>query len=170
MLDFRQSPYNAVTSFNSKYGLCSLWYEFDIHPITMGGGLAWYKYPDTLKEFHNRAANIIESKELKKAPLRPDIVILQGGSNFEELLKGFYVKMIIECKNWDFSYWSKDIDLQIIPYKEIFQPDNMVLVSLKKVPEYVKTKLNGEGIIIVDEVYPNGRGETELLKLVRNFI
>ena len=136
----------------------------------MGGGLAWYKYPDTLKEFHNRAANIIESKELQKAPLRPDIVILQGGSNFEELLKGFYVKMIIECKNWDFSYWSKDIDLQIIPYKEIFQPDNMVLVSLKKVPEYVKTKLNGEGIIIVDEVYPNGRGETELLKLVRNFI
>jgi hypothetical protein len=54
-------------------------------------------------------------------------------------------------------YWAKGMDTQVIPYKEVFQPDIMVLASLKKIPEHVKEYLSKYGIVVVDEVYPRGK-------------
>jgi len=167
-LDFEQSSYYAIASFNCRDGLCSLWYEFDMNPFTMCEGMLWYRGASaTLRYFYQRVESVLHGKRLRRTPLRPDIAILQGGASCNDLVEGFKVRMIIECKNWDYGYWAKDIDIQVVPYKEIFQPDIMVLASLKKVSKYVKEYLGRYGIVVVDEVYPGGRGIDELLSLVR---
>jgi len=166
--DFEQSSYNAIASFNCIDGPCSIWYEFDMNPHTMCRGILWRKHAsEALKHFYQRVENVLYRKGLKRSPLRPDIAILQGGTSCNELIKGFMVKSIIECKNWDYEYWAKEVDTQVIPYKEIFEPEIMILASLKKVPEYVKEYLSNRKIIVIDEVYPEGRGVSELSRLLR---
>ncbi len=170
-LNFEQSSYFAIASFVCGNYLCSLWYEFDMNPFTMCRGLLWYRNTsDTLREFYRRVESILRRRGLRRAPLRPDIAILQGGASCDELVRGFRVKMIIECKNWEYEYWAKDIDTQIIPYREIFQPDTMILASLKEVPDHVKKRLGMHEIIVVDKVYPGGEGEKELLSLVKSHL
>ena len=170
-LNFEQSSYHAIASFYCKDGLCSLWYEFDMNPHTMCKGILWYRSASSmLREFYERVKVVLLRRRLRRAPLRPDIVILRGGESCDELVEGFKVKMIIECKNWDYEYWSKDLGNQIIPYKEIFQPEIMVLASLKKVPDHIKAWFERYGIIIVDEVYPGGKGERKLLQLIRSIV
>lgn len=170
-LNFEQSSYRAIASFYCKDGLCSLWYEFDMNPHTMCKGMLWYRSTsDMLREFYERVKVVLIRRRLRRIPLRPDIAILRGGESCDELVEGFKVKMIIECKNQDYEYWSKDINDQVVPYKEIFQPDIVVLVSLKKIPDHIKAWLEKYGIIIVDEVYPKGSGERELLQLIRSII
>jgi len=167
-LNFEQSSYYAIASFDCRNGLCSLWYEFDMNPFTMCKGMLWYRgASDILRYFYQRVESVLHRKGLRRTPLRPDIAILQGGTSCNDLVEGFRVKMIIECKNWDYRYWAKDINAQIIPYREIFQPEIMIIASLKKVPEYVKENLSRYGITVIDEVYPGGRGIDELLHLVR---
>ena len=167
-LDFEQSSYHAIALFNCRDGPCSLWYEFDMYPPTMCRGMLWYKEAsDELKNFYKHVEDILRRRRLRRAPLRPDIAIIHGGAKCDELTQGFKVKIIIECKNWEYGYWAKDIDNQIIPYKEIFQPDIMVLASLKKVPQYAKNMLSKYGIAVIDEVYPRGKGLEELLQIIR---
>ncbi len=171
-LNFEQSSYYAIASFNCRVncrdGLCSLWYEFDMNPHTMCGGILWYrKASDELRDFYRRVEDTLRRRRLRRAPLRPDIAIIHGGMMCDELMQGFRVKMIIECKNREYKYWAKDTNSQILPYKEIFQPDTMVLASLKKVPQHVKNRLSKYGIAVIDEVYPGGKGMEELLRRVR---
>lgn len=168
-LDLTQSSDRAIALFYCKDGLCSLWYEFDMNPHTMCKGMLWYREAsNALKYFYQRVRNVLRRKGQTRAPLRPDIAILQGGASCEDLVKDFSIKMVIECKNQDYAYWAKDIETQIIPYKEIFQPDVMVLASLKKVPEHVREYLSRYGVIVIDEVYPEGKGMNELLNLINN--
>jgi hypothetical protein len=163
-LDFGQSPYHAVASFTCKEGSCSLWYEFDMNPLTMCGGMLWYREASpVLKVFYARAGAIIRRRRLGRAPLRPDIAILVGGSDCNELARGFRVKAIIECKNWDYKYWMKDVDTQLIPYREVFQPDKLILASMKRIPRTVKQRIESYRIRVIDEVYPGGQGTHGLL-------
>ncbi len=167
-LDFEQGSYYAITSFYCRDDLCTLWYEFDMNPLTMCRGMLWYGgASDTLRHFYQRVKGVLRRKGLKRAPLRPDIAILKGGDSCNELVEGFKVRMIVECKNQDYRYWARDIDTQVIPYKEIFQPDIMVLASLKKVPEHIKEYLNEYEVNVIDEVHPRGRGMDKLLRLIR---
>ena len=99
--------------------------------------------------------------------MRPDIAIIEGGVNCEELLRGFKVRAVIECKNQDYERWAGEVDRQLIPYKEIFQPEVVILASMKKLPDHAKRALGKHGIQVVDEVYPGGRGEGELLELIK---
>ncbi|MEM4971876.1 MAG: hypothetical protein QXE01_11575 [Sulfolobales archaeon] len=169
-INFEQSSYYAIASFYCKSEICSLWYEFDMNPHTMCGGMLWYKSAsNTLRKFYEHAVAVLNKRGLKRAPLRPDIAILQGGMSCDEVVNEFKVKMIIECKNWEYEYWAKDVDNQVIPYKEIFQPDVIIIASMKKVPEHIKSLLNRHGIIIIDEVHPGGKGEKELLELIKTF-
>jgi len=166
-LSFTQSSYSAIATFRCKDSDCSMWYEFDMNPHTMCEGMLWYsRSSEALREFYSHVEAVLRRKGLGRAPLRPDIVVLEGGARCNELVNGFRVRMIVECKNWDYTYWAKDVDSQVIPYKEIFQPDVMVLASLKKVPEYVREYLGRYEIVVVDEVYPGGRGMDELLRLI----
>lgn len=168
-LDFRQSSPHAIALFRCGGDTCSLWYEFDMNPYTMCGGRLWYTNPpDVLREFYGHVDEVMRKRGLGRTPLRPDVVILHRGANCDELAEGFRVRAIIECKNWEYEYWARDVDNQLIPYREIFRPDTMVLASMKKVPDAVKTSLRRQGIVVIDEVYPGGDGEEELLKFVKS--
>jgi len=169
IVSFKQSSSYSVATFSCSCGNCSIWHEFDIHPVTMFDGAGWQRVepPSSLKEFYERDLKISKSK---KHSLRPDIVILCGVNSYEDFYKvdKVRVRVLIECKNQDIQYWSKDIIDQIIPYKQIFQSDITIVASLKKVPESVKAKLNQQGIKVIDEVYPEGKGEKELLEVIKS--
>jgi hypothetical protein len=60
--------------------------------------------------------------------------------------------------------------MQIKPYKEIFQPEHMIVASLKPVPQYVKNELKSWGIEVIDNVYPGGGGEEQLVKYVKQVL
>ena len=170
-LNFEQSSYHAIASFQCGNGSCSLWYEFDMNPHTMCRGLLWYQRASiALREFYERVSLVQSRRRLRRLPLRPDLAIIEGGNSCDKLLEGFRVKTIIECKNWDYTYWSKDVENQIIPYHEIFQPETTIIASLKKIPDQVKNKLAKHRITVIDEVYPRGRGEQQLLQLIRDTI
>ena len=167
-LDFRQSSLQAIASFQCRSGTCSLWYEFDVNPHTMCEGMLWYtSAPGALRKFYEHVKTVLNKRGLGRAPLRPDIVVLEGGVSCRELLEGFKVKTVIECKNWEYERWAGEVYNQVIPYKEIFQPEVVILASMKKIPDHVKTMLSKHGIQVVDEVHPGGEGERKLLEITR---
>ena len=136
-----------------------------------------YKVPIWLREFYERAMRygykeLLRAKRKNKVPLRPDLIILCNINSCEDLKNATEIKFkaIIELKNLDIQCWLNNIDDQIIPYKQIFQPDIEVVASLKKVPDNIKAKLSKHGIIVIDEVYPGGKGEKELLQIIKTLL
>jgi len=136
------------------------------------------RLPNGIKKIYERVIKVkglkgyedlIKVKRENRVPLRPDIVILRGINSCKDFknVDEIKVKVLIECKNLDPEYWRQDVDNQIIPYKQIFQPDIAILASLKKVPEDIKIKLNKNGIKVIEYVYPGGRGEKELLDIIK---
>jgi len=195
--DFRQSSSRAIAEFECSCGLCSLWYEFDLNPHTMCEGmlgrLGW-KIPNALREVYERLSRVLEGKTggrvktslfkklyeaviervglpkgIERIPLRPDIVVLCGVNSCEEFSKvdRLRVRAVIECKNQDPQHWLRDVESQVILYREALQPDTMIVASLKRIPESIKARLHTIGITVIDEVYPRGRGEKELLELIK---
>jgi len=132
------------------------------------------KLPFGIRKVYERAMKIkgfedvLKAKRRSKVPLRPDLVILCNINSCEDIKNASDIKFkaIIELKNLDIQYWLNDIDNQIIPYKQIFQPDIEVVASLKKVPDSIKVKLDKHGIKVIDEVYPGGKGEKDLLQII----
>jgi hypothetical protein len=169
-LEFRQSP-SSATAIVRGYGL---WYEFDMNPHTMCEGMLWYlrDMPPTLKAFYERLRKLYGEGSLgfwrdRRIALRPDLVFINA-KNCDEIAQGLFdVKLIIECKNQEFYYWRQDVKGQIIPYKCIFEPERMLIVSLKPVPQRVKALLSEQGIDIVDDVCPGGRGKERFVEYVR---
>ena len=104
----------------------------------------------------------------KRLPLRPDIAILYDVTNCKDFEKvdNLKIRAIIELKNLDIEYWLNDVDNQIIPYKQIFQPDIEMVASLKKVPDYIKAKLDKHEIKVIDEVYPVGKEKRNCFRLL----
>jgi len=214
----------SVAVFDCRYGVCSLWYEFDLYPFTMCEGLllredllrgfleakhgkeyaegfvkslrmclesfdeciellksrgmdasaklkcidAASGCPQPLRDYYRRALEVAIRMQLRAVPLRPDIAVLSGAEDCKELVQGFRVVAIIECKDQDFDAWRHEIDAQIAPYREIFQPDVLIVVSPGAVPQSVKLQWRSRGIVIIDNVYPGGVGEAELAKLVKD--
>jgi len=169
--DFRQSPSRAIARFECNCGLCSLWYEFDLNPHTMCQGMLWslgWRAPNAVREVYERLLTVVKGK-VKRIPLRPDMVVLCDVSSCEEFgkVERFRVRAVIEYKNQDPQYWLRDLERQVIPYREALQPDITIVASLKRVPENIKTRLHAMGVTVIDEVYPGGRGERELLELIK---
>ena len=52
---------------------------------------------------------------------------------------------------------------QVKPYAETFQPERMVVASLKPVPRHLKERLSSYGVDVIDNVYLGGPGERELV-------
>jgi len=77
------------------------------------------------------------------------------------------IKLIIEYKNSDYRYWAKDVEVQIKPYAEILQPEFIVIASMKPVPAEIKKRLSSFRIDVIDNVYPGGTGEKELVNYVK---
>jgi hypothetical protein len=173
---FQQSSATPV----AKVGDYPLWYEFDITPHTIcEGKLLDYcgsfnvekcrePLPQWLLQIWSRAQTVLGKSPKELRGLRLDIVFTQAGS-CDDLFKSptIAIKLIIECKNFDYEYWAKDVENQIIPYKKIFQPEHMVVASLKPVPQDVKNRLKSLGIEVLDHVYPGGAGEKQLVEYVK---
>jgi len=216
----------SVAVFDCRYGVCSLWYEFDLYPFTMCEGLlirgdllrgflgdklgkeyaeefvknlrrclenldectrllksretdasaklkcidAASGCPQPFRDFYRRALEVAVRMQLHAVPLRPDIAVLTGAEDCKELIQGFRVVALIECKDRDFDAWRHEVDAQIAPYKEIFQPGVLIVVTSGAVPQSVKLQWRSRGIVIIDNVYPGGVGEAELAKLVRDLL
>jgi len=158
--------------------------------------LGW-KIPNALREVYERLSRVLEGKAgsrvktslfkklyeivfkrvglpkgIERIPLRPDIVVLCGVSSCEEFGKvdRLRVRAVIECKNQDPQdpqHWLRDVESQVILYREALQPDIMIVASLKRIPESLKTRLHAIGVTVIDEVHPGGRGERELLELIK---
>jgi hypothetical protein len=157
-LNFIQGHFRPI-AFIGKY---SLWYEFDLNPHTMCGGINWFR-PEIkarLKPFYERAERFLSSGFTKLSKLRPDIVFTQA-RDCEEFVENPVIKLIIECKNSKYEDWKKEISNQIIPYKEIFQPEYILIASLKPAPKIA------HDISIIDNVYPGGTGEQELVTYIK---
>jgi len=126
------------------------------------------KCPQPFEDFYRRALEAVIRMQLHAVPLRPDIMVLSGAEGCGELIQGFRVVAIIECKDRDFDAWRHEVDAQIAPYREIFQPEALIVVTPGAVPQNVKLQWRSRGIAIIDNVYPGGVGEAELVKLVRD--
>jgi len=89
------------------------------------------------------------------------MVVLYGVSRCEEfsVVERFRVRALIECKNQDPQYWLRDLERQVIPHKQALQPEIMIVASLKRVPESIKTRLHAIGVTVIDEYTPEEGGE-----------
>jgi len=114
------------------------------------------------------ALEVAARMQLHAVPLRPDIAALSGAEDCKELIQGFRVVALIECKDRGFDTWRREVDAQIAPYKEISQPEALIVVTPGAVPQSVKLQWRSRGIAIIDNVYPGGVGEAELAKLVKD--
>jgi aryl-alcohol dehydrogenase-like predicted oxidoreductase len=76
----------------------------------------------------------------------------------------------LNVKIFDYEFWSADVDMQIIPYKKILQHEHILVVSLKPIPQAIKDRLNNLKVDVIDNVYPDGPGEEQLVKYIRNVL
>jgi len=167
-LFFEQSSPFPLAVVNG-YGM---WYEFDLNPHTMFGGVLWWRdeIPSRLRGFYERVERVRMELGLERYPLRPDIVFTYARSA-DEFLENQAVKLVIECKNLDYAtQWSESVEKQVLAYKRVLQPDHLAVVSLRQVSQGVKHKLNLMGVDVIDNVYPGGVGERELVDYVRSVL
>jgi hypothetical protein len=162
---FKQSPYSPIEWIDNY----SLWYEFDLNPHTMCNGMLWHtsSISPHLKRILSKAMELKNKGLTERLALRPDIVFTYA-KDCNEFMQNPAIKLIIECKNTDYTYWEKDINRQIKPYVEIFEPEYMLIASLKPVPSYIKRDLQRYSIHVIDNVYPGGLGEQELIAYVKS--
>jgi hypothetical protein len=165
-LSFKQSSYYPIAVVCGY----AMWYEFNLNLHTMFEGIAWRGVsrepsPEFLK-IYERAEEVRKRLGLSRLPLRPDIAFTYAKSA-EEFLKRPVIKMIVECKNFDYAFWKSDVEEQVKPYAEILKPEHMVIASLKPVPQYLKRELLRFGVNVIDGVYLGGPGESELVVYVR---
>jgi hypothetical protein len=165
-------------------GNYSLWYQFDFTPHTMCRGILLNycgsfdvnkcreRLPQWLLQIWSKAQAVLGKSPNQLQGLRPDIMFTQTVSSCHDLFESstILIKLIIECKNSDYGCWAKDVNMQIKPYKEIFQPEHMIVASLKPVPQYVKNELKSWGIEVIDNVYPGGGGEEQLVDRIKQIL
>jgi len=166
---FQQSSTIPVANIGNN----SLWYEFDFTPHTMCEGILFGKpLPQWLSQIWSRAQAVLGKSPRELEGLRPDIMFTQVVSSCSDLFKSstIAIKLIIECKNFDYEFWAEDVEKQIIPYKKIFQPEHMVVASLKPVPQDVKKGLKSLGIEVIDHVHLGGVGEKQLVEYVKQVL
>jgi hypothetical protein len=174
-LYFEQSSYYPLAIVRGY----ALWYEFDLTPHTMFGGILWNKdnlslnISPPLKRMYEKAESI-KKRRGGRLSLRPDIAFTyakdpQGFLN--DLTEGRpAIKLLLECKNSDYTFWRGDVEGQIKPYAEIFNPEYIVIASLKPVPQNVKEELSRYGADLIDNVYLGGRGEEELASYIKHIL
>jgi hypothetical protein len=167
---FKQGSRYPLYLFRCGYSMCSVWYEFETTPHTFCEGMLWNRGCQGIRRFFEDVKSYLESRKTS-APLRPDLVILRDSRDCDDIcVNGLRTEMIIECKDQDYVYWANKIETQVIPYDKLFRPNMIILASMKKIPESMKIKLRDYGLIVIDEVYPGGRGEKELLETIIHYL
>jgi len=145
----------------------ALWYEFDINPHTMFRGILWYEdLPPSMRAIYEEAERVRRKYGTKRFALRPDMAFTYAKSA-REFMERPSIKLIVECKNADYTFWEREVEEQVKPYAEIFQPEHIVVASLKPVPRHLKEGLSSYGVDVIDNVYLGGLGERELVTYVK---
>jgi len=62
------------------------------------------------------------------------------------------------------------VESQVKPYAKIFTPEHITIASLKPVPQHIKKQLSNCNIDVIDNVYPGGSGEQELIAYVKRVL
>jgi hypothetical protein len=73
-----------------------------------------------------------------------------------------FIKLAVECKDVEHMFWELNAVGSAFTYRELYQPEHIVIASLKTVPPYVKELLAEFNTVVIDNVYPGGGGEQEL--------
>ncbi|MCL0036274.1 hypothetical protein M1N47_02455 [Dehalococcoidia bacterium] len=140
-------PYPASIFINAKGNYYTCWFELSrIEEVPPN-----YKGP--FKSF------------LGMAWIRPDLLISKGKYNNAGEANKFDI--LIECKNLSFDKWWKDgkfLDEQLSLYFKLFNPETLIVASLKPLPGWAKKALESRGSLVIEEVYPGGKGVSELMK------
>ena len=106
--------------------------------------------------------------ERKIAWRRPTIVIARGRHDSLTDVQKFDI--LIECRNLPFGRWWRDgkvVREHFLPCKALFQPGTFIIASMKPVPDWAKSEMHEEGLFVVDEFYPGGKGLSQFKKLIR---
>jgi len=65
-------------------------------------------------------------------------------------------------------FWELNAVGTAFTYRELYQPEHIVIASLKTVPPYVKELLTEFNTVVRDNVYPGGSGEQELITYIKH--
>jgi hypothetical protein len=127
----------------------------------------WFE-PQRIKEappnYEGPLTSFFEGRVVWK---RPDMIISEG--KYNSLVDAPKFDILIECKSLPFDNWWNDgkiIKEQFLPYKILFNPEIFILVSLKSIPNWAKSRLKREDLRVIEEFYPGGEGILEFRKLV----
>jgi len=157
----------GISKFKSAYGGEARWIIEQGKPYPAfqaegkGGEFTFWFEPQVHEMAH--MARLLTGR---KEHVRPDIAVARGRyDKIDDLLEsGRSFDLIIECKHTEFDRWSGDVDTQIPAYVENFKPKALVVASLKPVPNHVKRKLGGIGVVVVDELTPYNTSAIEEFK------
>ncbi len=77
---------------------------------------------------------------------------------------------MIECKALPYEDWESDVDEQVIPYVRQFRPRKTMLIVRHAVPNNVKEKLSNNGVEVIEDVRPGGKGVSKLVNAINSAI
>jgi len=106
--------------------------------------------------------------EGKVAWVRPDLIVSKGKYNSATDVGEFDI--LVECKNLPFDKWWADgriIEKQFLPYRALFNPRNTFIASLKPIPNWAKQRMENQGFLVADKVYPGGEGVSKFVELIK---
>ncbi|KEQ55774.1 hypothetical protein AAA799N04_01836, partial [Marine Group I thaumarchaeote SCGC AAA799-N04] len=140
--------------FENKSGSYSIWLEFQVPLVGVEK-----KRPD-----------IVVQKGKHDSLFDPAILdeIAQGTWNFFKHLK--QIDLVVECKEFPFATWFKDIEEQIIPYRKAINPKKMILASKERIPCDIKQRMYNEKIIALDGAFPDNEEFLDNLKSEISFL
>ncbi len=118
-----------------------------------------------LRQLYDRAKRLLRREP---GDLKVDLVFTHAGT-CEDLPTDPSIKLMIITNTQDYNTWAKDVK-KILLVKDILQPEQSIIASLKSIPGHIKTWLKSQGVIVVDNVYPGSPGDSELATLVKSIL
>ncbi len=103
--------------------------------------------------------------------VRADIILAKGdwrGKLAPHNVRGIKADILIECKHEEWTrWWNEKTEKRLRKYREVFQPEHALLVSLRRVPEQVRQRIRKLGYMVFDGVWPGSEGVKKLMKFLR---
>ncbi len=162
---FEQGGGTSFTILNTPHGDFTMWLEFQVDP-------AIHVFLDANIVLENGKLRFVRPPG--RRAVRPDIVVVRGGrfDGVNDLVKsGSGIDLLIECKALPYEVWERDIDGQVIPYVRQFRPGGKVmLITRHAVPNNVKVKLSNNGVEVIEDVRPGGKGVSKLVNAINSAI
>jgi hypothetical protein len=157
-----QKPMAVVNNY-------AMWYEPDLNPFTMCKSAiqSLSSIPEKLRPLSEKVKRMRFAWLVNPLGMRPDMVFTSA-KTCEEFLRNPFIKLAVECKNVEHMFWELNAVSSAFTYRELYQPEHIVIASLKTVPPYIKELLAEFNTVVIDNVYPGGSGEQELITYIKH--